>query len=133
MLPIRLWLVLCATAVLSLPPPAWSDESVKPGGAATKLGRGAVNIVTGWVEIPKRIYETSLMQGNAVGWTWGLLKGFGYGFVRTAAGLYEVFTFPVPQPSGYASVIHPEYVFVSEDVLPPASSSATSTTDYKYR
>ena len=77
----------------------------------TKLGRGAVNFATGWVEIPKRISETSREQGAAAGWTWGLLRGLGHGFVRTAAGLYEAFTFPFPAPPDYAPVIQPEYVF----------------------
>lgn len=132
--PRRLWfgLFLCATLLGHPLASASSEQSVKPGGAATKLGRGAVNVVTGWVEIPKRIYETSAMQGNAAGWTWGLLRGLGYGFVRTAAGFYEVLTFPVPQPPDYAPVIMPEYVFVDETALPPASAS-TAASDYKYR
>lgn len=90
---------------------AWADEPIQSGGAMTKLGRGFVNIVTGWVEIPKRMHETSQEQGAAAGWTWGLLRGLGHGFVRTAAGLYELVTFPVPAPAGYAPVIEPEYVF----------------------
>ena len=89
---------------------ARADE-MRAGGAMTKLGRGAVNFATGWVEIPKRISETSRDQGAAAGWTWGLLRGLGYGFVRTAAGLYEAFTFPFPAPPDYAPVIQPEYVF----------------------
>lgn len=131
--PIRLWVWWFFCAILLCPPLACasSERSVKPGGAATKLGRGVVNVVTGWVEIPKRIYETSAMQGNAAGWTWGVLRGLGHGFVRTAAGIYEVVTFPVPQPPDYAPIIQPEYVFVDETALPPASS--TSSTDYKYR
>lgn len=127
------WLLTCAILLSSAPSAFSAQQNMKPGGAVTKLGRGAVNVVTGWVEIPKRIYETSAMQGNAAGWTWGLLRGLGYGFVRTAAGFYEVVTFPVPQPADYASVIHPEYVFVDELELPPASTTTSSTTDYKYR
>ena len=132
--PTRLWfwLLACAALLLLSPTSVFSEQSVKPGGAATKLGRGAVNVVTGWVEIPKRIYETSIMQGTAAGWTWGLLRGVGHGFVRTAAGVYEVVTFPVPQPPDYAPVIQPEYVFVDEMALPPASTS-TAASDYKYR
>ena len=94
---------------------AWTSnaraDEMRAGGAMTKLGRGAVNFATGWVEIPKRVSETSRDQGAAAGWTWGLLRGLGYGVVRTAAGLYEVFTFPFPAPPDYAPVIQPEYVF----------------------
>ncbi|MBI4340825.1 MAG: exosortase system-associated protein, TIGR04073 family [Candidatus Omnitrophica bacterium] len=91
-----------------------SAEPMDGGKGFTKLTRGATNTVTGWVEIPKRIQETTQASGALAGFTWGLMRGFGYGFVRTAAGLYEVFTFPFPAPSGYTSVIQPEYVFTAE-------------------
>ena len=106
---------------------AHAAQQLKAGGAATKLGRGVVNVITGWVEIPKRMYETSTNQGTAAGLTWGLLRGFGYGFVRTAAGFYEVFTFPVPQPPDYTPVIQPEYVFMDE------MTAANASSDYKTR
>ena len=82
--------------------------------ATTKLGRGIANVITGWVEIPKRISETSQAQGTMAGITWGLLRGLGYGFVRTAAGCYELFTFPFPAPPNYEPVIQPAYVFMEE-------------------
>ena len=89
-------------------------EPMEAGKAFTKFARGAVNIGTGWVEIPKRIHETSQSSGAAAGFTWGLLRGLGHGFIRTAAGFYELFTFPFPAPPGYASVIQPEYVFTDQ-------------------
>ena len=91
-----------------------SAEPMDAGKAFTKLTRGFVNIVTGWVEVPKRIHETSQESGAAAGFTWGLLRGLGHGFIRTSAGFYEFFTFPFPAPPGYESVIQPEYVFTSE-------------------
>lgn len=98
---------------------AWQTPSAHAGGAVNKLGRGAANLLTGWVEIPKRIAETSSVQGAMSGWTWGLLRGLGYGFVRSAAGLYELVTFPFPAPPDYEPVITPEYVFM--DDAPPSS------------
>ena len=92
---------------------AYADENAS-GSALVKLTRGAVNTITGWVEIPKRVHETTEASGWGTGLTWGLLRGFGYGFVRTAAGLYEVVTFPFPAPPDYESVIQPEYVFTDE-------------------
>ena len=94
-------------------------EPMEAGKAFTKLTRGFINIVTGWVEIPKRVQETSQESGAAAGFTWGILRGLGHGFIRTAAGFYEFFTFPFPAPPGYASVIQPEYVFTNE----PTTSS----------
>ena len=91
---------------------AQAAQQLKPGGAANKLGRGFVNVVTGWVEI---------------GLTWGLIRGLGYGFVRTAAGFYDVLTFPVPQPPDFKPVIQPEYIFVDE------TTAATASSDDKYR
>ena len=94
-----------------------SAEPMDAGKAFTKLTRGVVNIVTGWVEIPKRIQETSVESGAAAGFTWGLLRGIGHGFIRTSAGFYELFTFPFPAPPGYAPVIQPEYVFTEPSEL----------------
>ena len=91
-----------------------SAESMEAGKAFSKLTRGFINIVTGWVEIPKRVQETSQTDGTLAGFTWGLLRGVGHGFIRTAAGFYEFFTFPFPAPPGYEPVIQPEYVFTSE-------------------
>jgi len=91
-----------------------SAESMDAGKAFTKFTRGFINIVTGWVEIPKRVQETSYNSGAAAGYTWGLLRGLGHGFIRTAAGVYELITFPFPAPPGYVPVIQPEYVFTDE-------------------
>ena len=104
---------------------AQASSHIKPGGAVTKLGRGVVNIVTGWVELPKRIYETSQAQGAAAGLTWGVLRGLGYGFIRTTAGFYELFTFPFPAPPDYLPLIQPEYIFI--DDAQTASPSTNST------
>lgn len=97
-------------------------EPMEPGRAFTKLTRGVVNVFTGWVEVPKRIHQTSSSSGAAAGWTWGLLRGLGHGFIRTAAGFYETFTFPFPAPPGYQPVIQPEFVFTEE---------ATSDSSYR--
>jgi len=84
-------------------------------GALNKLARGVTNLVTGWVEVPKRVQETTGTSGAAAGFTWGLLRGAGHGFVRTAAGVYETVTFPFPAPPDYRPVIRPAYVFICED------------------
>ena len=108
-----MWGVLVALFVF-VGTPQVSAEQMEAGKAFSKLTRGFINIVTGWVEIPKRIQETSQTDGAAAGFTWGLLRGLGHGFIRTAAGFYEFFTFPFPAPPGYEPVIQPEYVFTNE-------------------
>ena len=114
-MPTRMALLTAVVLVLWPAIPAHA-EGMEAGKAVTKLGRGAVNLFTGWVEIPKRIQETSIQSGAAAGWTWGLLRGLGHGFIRTAAGAYELVTFPFPAPPNYEPVIQPEYVFTDESV-----------------
>jgi len=104
---------LLTAALLTLAPPAARAE-FDVGKATVKLARGAINLASGWVEIPKRIQQTGEQSGAVAGLTWGVLRGLGYGFVRTAAGAYEIVTFLFPAPPGYASVIQPEYVFSVE-------------------
>ena len=76
-----------------------------------KLMRGLANVLTGWVELPKNIYETSVEDNVFAGLTIGLAKGVGMTIVRTGAGVYETITFPFPIPEDYAPVLEPEYVF----------------------
>ena len=102
---------IIAVTFFFLPSAPASAESMDTNKALTKLTRGFVNLVTGWVEVPKRIQETAQDNGALAGFTWGLLRGIGYGFVRTAAGGYELLTFPFPAPPDYEPVIDPEYVF----------------------
>ncbi len=92
--------------------------------AGNKLARGVTNLLTGWVEIPKRVNETTNQSGAFSGFTWGLARGLGYGFVRTIAGGYETITFPFPAPPDYQPVIQPPYVFSTEqtpETLPASS------------
>jgi putative exosortase-associated protein (TIGR04073 family) len=77
----------------------------------TKLGRGVANVLTGWVEIPKNVYNTSREENAFSGMTLGLVKGIGLTIVRTGAGLFEAATFPFPVPENYKPVLEPEYVF----------------------
>ena len=79
-----------------------------------KLTRGLANILTGWVELPKNIYDTSVEDNIFSGLTVGLVKGAGMAVVRTGAGVYETITFPFPIPEDYAPVLEPEFVFSEE-------------------
>ena len=77
----------------------------------TKLGRGVANTLTGWVELPKNIYNTSVEDNAFAGMTLGLAKGAGMTLVRTGAGVYEIATFPFALPEDYKPILEPEYVF----------------------
>lgn len=83
--------------------------------AMEKLGRGIINLVTGWVEVPKRMDETNKRSGLGPALTIGILRGLGHGFARETAGAYEIATFPFPAPPDYRPIIQPEYVFTDSE------------------
>ena len=96
---------------------AWSQqgfaaEEAKHYSWLDKLQRGAVNIVTSPVEIAREIHLTTNEKNLLAGWTVGLLKGFGQGFVRLGAGVIDLVTFPFNIPdSQKGPLIDPEYVW----------------------
>lgn len=101
----RLSLVVIAIMVtLNVARPSYAQDATK------KLGRGLVNILTGWIELPKNIYETIVESNPLTGITIGLAKGLGMTVVRTGAGIYETATFPFPLPQEYKPILEPEYV-----------------------
>ncbi len=79
--------------------------------ALSKLGRGVANTLTGWVELPKNVYDTSVEDNAFTGMTLGLAKGAGMTLVRTGAGIFEIATFPFALPEDYRPILEPEYVF----------------------
>jgi putative exosortase-associated protein (TIGR04073 family) len=80
-------------------------------GPMRKLGRGLLNTITGLVEIPKEVILTSKKDSLLKGLTWGWVKGIGTGLLRTASGVYETVTFPIPAPADYEPMVKPEFVF----------------------
>jgi putative exosortase-associated protein (TIGR04073 family) len=105
-------LILCLVA-LALP--AFAQEGSVIEKMGKKLGRGIVNIATGWVELPKNIYDTSVDTNNPLmGITYGTLKGLGMTVVRTGAGAYDTVTFLFPMPQDYSPILQPEFVFTEK-------------------
>ncbi|MFC1631458.1 exosortase system-associated protein, TIGR04073 family [Candidatus Omnitrophota bacterium] len=103
----RKWfLVLIAVVLISnlIISPCFADP-------IRKLGRGLANAVTGVVEIPKKVILISKNDNPVLGLTWGWIKGAAVGLLRTAAGVYETVTFPIPAPADYEPMISPEFVF----------------------
>lgn len=75
-----------------------------------KLGRGIVNVFTGWLEIPKQTAQEWRRTDPFTGTVLGVVKGVVWGVARTFAGFYEVISFPFPVPSNYEPVMEPEFV-----------------------
>jgi putative exosortase-associated protein (TIGR04073 family) len=76
----------------------------------SKLKRGTINLATGWVELPRNIYDTSVEDSRLHAATIGVIRGFGMFMVRTGAGVYEIVTAPFPIPDGYKPILYPKYV-----------------------
>ena len=76
---------------------AWAQDPIH------KMGRGVVNILTGWIELPKQISLGKEEENPVVGIGKGVLKGAGLTLLRAGIGIYEAVTFPIPYPRDFAS------------------------------
>ena len=106
--------LLVLMLLLSVVPAVLAADGQMPEAIAErmafKLIRGAANVTTALVEVPKQSYLTVRDRGG-VGYLVGPLKGVGMAFYRLFAGVTETVFFAVPQPGYYDSMIYPEYVW----------------------
>lgn len=76
-----------------------------------KLSRGASNVLSAIFEVPQNIdIEWKQSKNAGVGIFAGLFKGIFWGVSRCVSGLWDIVTFPIPNPEHYNSIIQPEYV-----------------------
>ncbi len=88
-----------------------TDEEGAGGKMFRKAVRGGQNLAFGLVtDVPRAVYYESREHGAFYGFTVGLVKGIGLGAVRTAVGVYELLTFPIPA-NDYEPVVLPAYPF----------------------
>lgn len=93
--------VFCCAVVVGGSSPAWAQDPIH------KAGRGLLNVLTGWIEVPKQI-RLGMQEANPVtGIGRGLIKGLRLTLLRGGVGLYEAVTFPFPYPKDYASPYEP--------------------------
>ena len=78
-----------------------------------KFGRGVVNIVFGWIEVPKTMIEINKGYGGFAGISWGTLLGVKRTAVRMVVGCFEVTTFWFRQ----GVIVEPEFPFMPEEVV----------------
>ena len=83
-------------------------------GASRKLGRGVANVGLGWMELFKGVQTVNDEKGFWAGATWGPLYGAVNAVRRTAVGVAETLTFPVPGPNNYEPILEPEFVLGNE-------------------
>jgi putative exosortase-associated protein (TIGR04073 family) len=77
---------------------AWAQDPIH------KMGRGVVNVLTGWIELPKQVHLGSQEANPVAGLGWGLVKGISLTVLRAGIGIYETLTFPIPYPKDFASI-----------------------------
>ena len=110
---------------------ALAEEPSLPQRIATKFTRGAANIATGWMEMPKQVYLVGRREGWVTGALRGPIDGLGMVIARTIAGAYEVLTFPLPLPPQYQPMLLPEYIWQPEppaeqaDAAPPVAGAGS--------
>ena len=88
-----------------------------------KAKQGVTNILTGWLELPFQVYKgykKGLKDGDfkIIGGFFGIFRGALHGLGRTAAGTYQLATFPLPNPKDNQGVGVPldgQYVWEEGD------------------
>jgi len=105
-------ILLCSLLLLTAAA-CYGDIQDPPGndyGPTRKLSRALANLcpITAFTEVPNTIAMMNEREGNASAATYGVVKGFGRFFYRTAFGWYEFFTFPFPTYKGSYRPFPPE-------------------------
>jgi len=72
------------------------DPPSNDHGPTRKLGRGISNLLYGWAELPTTVAKINQDEGNSAAGGYGVVRGVGRSVLRTAAGLFEIATFPFP-------------------------------------
>ena len=86
-----------------------------------KLGRGVINLLGGWLEIPSQMeagYRRHPENAGA-GMVGGLGVGVFTGVRRTIVGAFETVTFFLPIPRNYAPILPPLDYFKADQGLQP--------------
>jgi putative exosortase-associated protein (TIGR04073 family) len=91
-------------------PASQADESYLHQ-TSDKFLTGFANIFTGIGEVPKNIVNTSKDTNPIVGATGGLIMGTLHTLGRTASGVFDVITSPIPTKS----MVEPKYAWSEFD------------------
>ena len=86
-------------------PVSQADEYVD--NVSHKFYRGFGNLFTGIGEVPKNIVNATNKTNPVIGFTGGLVMGTVDTLARTATGIFDIVTSPIPTKS----LVQPEYVW----------------------
>ena len=101
-------LIALALALLLAAPSSYAATTNIPSGIAQKAIRGAINLVTGIVEVPMQTYKgykkgfkfiKNTAGSKTVGTILGLFRGFGHAGGRMSWGALELFGFWAANPA----------------------------------
>lgn len=98
-------------------------------GPERKLGRG-VNNLTEFArmgELRRSIEQTALFEGPDTAYTSGFIHGINRSLARTAVGVYEVVTFPIPS---YDPIILPAKPVYPDSYKPQMLADPLFSPDY---
>jgi putative exosortase-associated protein (TIGR04073 family) len=89
-------------------------------GPERKLGRGISNAteLSRLGEIRRSMEQTAIWENPEAAYTVGFVRGMNRTLARTAVGLYEVVTFPIPDRPGYDPVFLPEHPVYPDSYRP---------------
>ncbi|WP_305908740.1 exosortase system-associated protein, TIGR04073 family [Methylomarinum sp. Ch1-1] len=109
--------LLCTLTISAYTPAIQADDNYT-SQVAEKFTRGTANLFTGLGEVPKNIVNASEKTNAVVGSTGGLIMGTLDTLGRTASGIFDILSSPLPTES----LIQPEYVW--QDFKQPTSYGA---------
>ena len=95
---------------------SFAEDSYLTSRPVQKLKRGAINIVTAPLEIPKEVKQHwDESDTNPIKKTvclfGGLVKGLAYAVGRVGSGLWDVFTLNLDIPENNEPLMKPDYVW----------------------
>jgi putative exosortase-associated protein (TIGR04073 family) len=97
-----------ATAMVALLQPTFAAaDTCYLEAVEHKLERGFTNLFTGLAEVPKNILVNSKQTDYVTGSTGGIISGTVDTLGRTATGIWDVVTSPIPTQS----LVQPEYIW----------------------
>lgn len=108
-----LFLTLIAAVVMfAAPRPSMADTGKEDEICwMKKLGRGALNMISSPIDIPRTIHIQTNAKGGGYGWTVGLVEGAGQTLVRFFTGAIDVvtcpFDFPDPEKGPLVQPVYP--------------------------
>ncbi|MBI3306500.1 MAG: exosortase system-associated protein, TIGR04073 family [Candidatus Omnitrophica bacterium] len=89
--------------------PLHAAEIEPAGTPLRKLQRGFLNIALSPIEIAHEMHNVKSDESFVPSWGPGLVKGVAYMGGRALAGVYDIFTFPIPAPGNYEPLVYPEF------------------------